>query len=414
MDYPEKILLAVTVMLMALAAYLALTGGLTPSPSSEEAKALMMKGLEFGAQQTNYIYSFMDVSDGYKTTYTLTKNANERRVDLQNPLSSKSAYFLANDTVLCIRYPPTENEVCSSVQNDSDLTNYMNSLQSNFFNDSVIQRSKQDMAGLLEGGYLKIEPGINSKTVQGKDCKEVSYTIDYSNISVTEAARLGIGPDSPKIFHLTMCIGNDTGYRYERTLQYEYNGITHTASTTLLSFRPGVAGALTPPANLTPDVKSVLLREKEQQIKLALCHTEKQGVERDSCVSNIALNLHRKDICEIAGSWRDRCLVAIVPLTKDTTICLAVSSQNYKDDCYTELAGAYKNSTYCSMIQNTSKIDYCREVAAPVIPEPQEGQTPANETASTSDGSSTVNEFMDYLDKLDSNETNSTNDTAGG
>lgn len=406
MEYQEKLLLIVSVLLMVFAIYLAVGGG-APARSAAEAKALLIKGLEFGLDYTgndvNYLYSYTENSDGYIATYSLAKNGNQSTIEVRNPLSYKKVYFLSNDTVLCIDYQPYD-EICSSVQNEQDLENYLESLRVKFLTERIILNNKGDIAYLLDNGFVTLSPEVNEKTVGGHSCSEISYRLDFDNISLADAARFGVGTNTPKIFDFTMCIDNQTGYLYEKGFNYTVEGVGHSYAYTLLSFRPGAAGAIENPENLTADAINTLLREKEQQIQLANCYTNEQGDDRNKCISDIALNLHRRDLCDLAGPRRDRCLVSLVPLTRDESICVTIASQSYRDDCYIELAGAFKNSTYCNLVQNASKTPFCLEVSVPR----QQNQTDSGSTAGTStanQSNSTITDFMNEIDLVET-ETN--------
>jgi hypothetical protein len=415
MEYQEKILLLVTVLLVALAVYLIRIAPVAmPSEnvSTADAEALLMKGLSFGAGQENYTYAYRELSDGYRTSYVLTKNGNESMLEVQNPLSSKTAYFLNNDTILCITYGG--NESCASVQNEKDLANYLNSLRAKFFSDGIIQRNKDDMSYLIYNGYARLSPGLAPKAVEGKACTSLAYALDFSNMSISEAARFGVGITTPKVFSWEMCVDNATGYAVQKSFNYTYEGIPHSYLFTLVSYVPQPA-PIAAPENLSGDVITPLLNEKEQQIRMANCYTSKQGDELDKCLATIALDNRRKDLCEYAGGRRDRCLVSIVPVTRDQAICAAIASDSYRDDCYIELAGAYKNSSWCASVRNTSKTDFCMNVSLPVTPLPQ-NVTPAQGGANASDntGNSTVdiNKFLNYIEgQGDANVTNKSNGT---
>jgi hypothetical protein len=413
MGYQQKTLLIIITALVALALYFALSTEVEEPPAeTAEVKSLLMKGIGFGKGQENYVYSYNKISDGYKTTYVLTKSGDEGVVEVQNPLSLKRIYFLSNDTILCISYPV--EETCSSVKNDARMGNYLDSLETEFFDDSRIDRNKADMEYLLEHGYAKLEPETRNKTIGNAVCTEMTYSLDYQNVSLSEAARFGISSSSPRLFMRTMCINNETGYRNEETLNYSFEEMMHTYKSQLLSFKAGPAGTITPPENLSEGAVDVLFQERTQQLKLAECFTSKEGEEREKCVSTIALQLRRKDICEVAGTRRDRCMVSIIPVTKDETICTAINDPSYKDDCYIELAGAYKNSTYCSNIQDASKIAYCMEVASPPEEPLDEGTPEDNETmndSASNESEMDILDFMEYIDEEGSGNQTGTNES---
>jgi hypothetical protein len=412
MGYQQNITMIIIVLLVGLALYFTLTAEVpeqqvNKTVDTSEAEALLMKGIAFGKGQNSYTYSFTRDANGYSTTYTLTKGVNESMVEIENPISKKQAYFYDNDTILCIEFG--KKSKCSSVKGDARLSNYLASLQAEFFSDARIEKNINDMNYLLSNNYVILNKEIKTKAVGNDSCSEVAYTIDFTNISLGEAARFGIGSNAPKLFLRSMCTDNSTGYRHEETLNYTFDGIMHTQAISLVSFKPGQPDNLTRPENLSKGAVDILSEERGEAIKLAKCFTEKEGTERESCVAKIALQLRRKDLCDISGSRKDQCLIAIVPITKDVTICDDISSLSFKDDCYTELAGAYKNSTYCSSIQNASKVSFCMKVSQP--PKPVGNQT--NTTNSSNGGGVDILDFMKQLDNNTANKSqeNGTNST---
>ncbi|MFH0885392.1 MAG: hypothetical protein V1861_06815 [Candidatus Micrarchaeota archaeon] len=413
MEYQQKLLL-VTAILVAVALYIVFTTAPAPGPeSSEEAEALLLKSAGFGKGLTDYTYSYSDMSDGYKTTYSLIKAGDAGFIEIRNPLSTKKVYLLPNDTIFCIQYPV--NESCVSVANNSEMGNYISFVQSKFFNDTNILKAESAMGELIKKGYLRVEPEITNKAVGTFACSQVVYIIDYSNVTVDEASRYGIGAQSPKRYSLYRCIDAEGGLAYETGLFYIDKVMEHNKLTTVSAFRMD-APAIAPPANLSGDAISIFRKEREQQVKLATCHTDKTGEEKDKCVSDIAFNLKRKDICELSMSKRDTCLLSIVSLTKDETICQAISDAGMKDSCYIELAGAYKDSTFCAKVADASKVQACQDAATPK-PAPQGNETAGNVTGTAGNTTGTVDieKLLDYVDKEDSDNGNASaeNATAG-
>lgn len=423
MEYQQKILLAVTALLVVFALYIALTSGPQRPADTTEAKDILMSAMLFGKGQESYTYSFSDSTNGYNTTYEIAKNSGGLSVSLQNPLSSKNAYFLQNDTILCVSY--ANQDACSSVMGNESVANYMESVKVNSFNDSTIDKNADDASYLIDRGYLQLDPAVTQETFSGHNCDQIDYTLDYSNITVDDAARFGIGVNAPRIFTRSICMDNQTGYVYDNTLNYSYNGIEYSSEFRLLSFNPGSAPQIIPPQNLSGDPIQLLIQERAQTINLATCFTDKTGDDRDKCVADMALSIKYKGLCDYAGARRDRCLVSLIPLTKDNETCDLISDQSYKDDCYIELAGAYKDAAFCSDVKNVSKTQECQDAAKVVVP-PAENQTnalnttslptnssasPANSTALPSNSSvnqSYINSFMTHIDMIGENTTGNT------
>ena len=399
MEYQHKLLIA-TGILVVVALYIVMTlpeAEVEVTPDNSEAEALLLRSAGFGKGLGDYAYSYGEVSDGYTTSYALANSGDARMAEIGNPLSAKKVYLLENDTIFCISYPTGEADVCSSVKGDSEMENYVSFVQSKFYSDTNIEKAKSSIAYLIEQGYLSVMAGIEDSTVEGTPCRRIQYTIDYSNLSLDEAARFGISSNSPRIFMLSACINNDTGMVRESTLEYmDNNGVMHSRVMTVASLSVSVPEVSAPEVN--GDAVEVLRNEREQQVKLVACHTDMEDAERDDCVADLSLILKRKDLCDIAGSLRDICLVRLVPMTKDESICTAITSPSFQDDCYIELAGAFKNSTYCGSIQNQTKIEHCEEISVP-----------KNETLSN--GEMDIEAFLNYIDDYDNNDTAEENST---
>ena len=155
------------------------------------------------------------------------------------------------------------------------------------------------------------------------------------------------------------------------------------------------------PENVSTGAVAELRKEREQSVKLARCFTEDEGEEREKCVSLLALGLKNDELCSLAGTRMDRCLVSLVPVLEDESLCTKITDAGYKDDCYIELAGAFKDESYCSNVMNASKSDMCKDAATP--------PPPKNE--SEDDFEMDIDSFMDLVENTDSNETTSENTT---
>jgi len=419
MEYQQKILLAVTALLVVFAIYIAFTTVPVKPPDTTGARNLLAKAVVFGMGEKEYAYTFSEDSNGYRTTYSLVKGPDDMMMTVQNPLSVKRAFFLRNDTILCVRYPASANETCGSVQGSDTVANYMSSLKYKFLNDTITQRNEMDMNYLLKKGYIQLDTAVTKTAVNGKGCSEITYSLDMSNVSVDEAARFGVGPTTPRSFSWMMCIDNGTGILYAKEFNYTYKGMDYRTTIQTISFKAGSAPAIVPPAAIDGDPVTKLFQEREQQVKLASCFTDHSGDDRDKCAADIALTLRRSDICSLAGVRKDRCLVSLVPSTKDQGTCTVISDPSYKDDCYIELAGAYKDKAYCANVKNQSKIASCEAAAKPpevqpVPPANETDQTLGNQTNQTNGSKIDINEFMNYIDKQGRNDTNATAANSSG
>jgi hypothetical protein len=406
MEYQHKMLL-VCGLLVALALYLAVTSGKPAAADSKEAESLLMRAIAFGKGVPEYAYSYSEISDGYRNTYTLIKKGNDSYVELQNPLSNKKVYFTPENIILCLRYPV--NETCGSVSRLSELDNYLAFFRSRFFSDSVIERDKNNMQYMIEHDLVTLDGKVVPSESGGRPCSKISYSLNLTNLTLDEAARFGIGSSSPREFWWTMCIDNQTGVPYEKAFNYTYNGTLHTYSLKVISYKESAASLSVPNITLgeTNGILGKLYKEREQQIRLASCYTELQGEERERCIAVIALDIERKDICDLAGKRRDRCLVSLVPETRDASICPAVADQSFRDDCYLEIGGALKDNSYCGYITDAAKKETCMGVSVPSAPKP-------SKNATNSTGEFDPEKFMEYVDNYGENDSAAPVDNSSG
>ncbi|NYZ77104.1 DUF333 domain-containing protein [Candidatus Micrarchaeota archaeon] len=375
MDVKEKLLITAFIALVAVAVYLAFIAPQPPPPpDSGPAEGLLAKAVEVGKGQNEYFFSFRETSDGYSAEYDLLAKNGQKMMEVRNPLATKQLYFLSNDIVLCAQFMNVQG--CSSVINNTDAAfqNYLLSLQSRFFDNTSMDTEKEDMDYFIQHGYLTISPEIADKSVNGHACSEISYAMDFTNMTSGELYRFGISPDSPQRFDWKLCIDNSTGLVYSKHFSYSYQGKEHQWEFILLGADWNPAQQIAPPENLTEGLAyEILVEEMEWQAELRSCYDE-TGDTRDKCFSDLALELKMRSICELAGAKRDQCIVRLVPMLLDDSLCTLINNATFKDDCYVELAGGNKESSYCSMIADATKREFCMNISVPTnqtgIPNP--------------------------------------------
>ncbi|MEM2908687.1 MAG: DUF333 domain-containing protein [Candidatus Bilamarchaeaceae archaeon] len=321
----------------------------------KEEREIINFSIRFGKGVDNYTYGFIEVYNGYPEAFKLVKNGKMRYAEVDDLISLKRLYLFENDTILCVDY--MDRSVCSSIINESDRLGYKGFILKKFFNDERIVEEERLYSALFDGGHIIIK-GVSNATVDGHPCKMVEYTIDYANVTAAEASRLGIilSPTHPKHFEWKVCAD-------DRMVYYKYFNYTYLGKPTEFEIKITTYGSpseIVPPEDLSKGAYDLLLEENERRSELIGCF---EGEERDRCVAMIALNLMNARLCEYAGERRDRCLVSIVPFRLDEGICDKIVDQSFKDDCYIELAGGKKNSTYCARIANSSKIEFCMNVS---------------------------------------------------
>jgi len=357
MNNQEKMLVAITVALIVMAVYITFVQPSQPVvDETGHARDLLNTAIAVGGGQDEYYYSFKETSDGYPVEYVLFIKDGKKMIGISNPFADKEIYYLENDTILCEHFAGID--ICSSVKNNTDpyFVNYINSLETLFFDDFYISQRKQKMDFLFEEGHAVMSPDVEVKTINGKTCEEINYLIDYSTLSVVNANRYGIAAGLGKE-NWTMCVDSAAGLAYYQSASYSYLGMPHEFYIELLEADWNPAD-MTVPENLTEGAYGVLLEEKGWQAQYQDCEAY-QGETKDNCITDIATILKSKKICELAGSWRDKCLLIVVSLKPDESICTTIEDSSIVDDCYLEMAYATKDSGYCSKIVDSAKQEDC-------------------------------------------------------
>jgi hypothetical protein len=415
------IVLALTIIFLG-AVYFFLEESAKPDgPLPEEiAEQLYMSAISLGENSTTYVYSYTEYSDGYPENFTLKEDGSVSLIEIVNAISKKKVYFSDNDTILCIEYK--NNETCSSVKNESITANYVASLKGRFFSDAKISQARSDAKYRIEHDLQTFDPSLKTKIYQsGDSCTQISYVIDYTNATFEEMSRFGIVLGGPSHFETTTCIENQTGEIFESFFNYTFLGKLRTNRFVLISSDFDSAPLIIVPTNLSSGAVDVLLDENNYKTQLVSCYL-KSSSEQEKCIAMLALQMKNTDLCDHAGSRRDRCLVSIVPITKDTGICSKINSADYKDDCYIELGGAYKNSTWCDNVVDSTKKQFCLNVSVetpPVVTPPANVSVnvTTNNTNTTNTSSSALPKVIEKIFKQieesdkSNNTTNSTNET---
>lgn len=415
MSIYEKIFIGIALVLIIAAVIVTVLPADRGQPE-EELDETTLEGLEIISTSVNmgrgledYTYSFAEKSNGYTESYKLVKNGNEKYVETDDILSVKKAYFMENDTVLCINY--IDASKCSSTKNNSDsrLKRYYTYLKSKFFDDTKIANEEVRVDELFKGGYLKIN-SVEDGEVNGNTCRMVNYVIDYREMSITEAEKYGISPSSPKYFEWQICADDEKAYY--KYFTYTYGGNLHEWEYMLYELDD--AEAIEPPVELEQGAYTVLVEQMEKKGELTNCLNNEKGAERERCVANVALDIYSEELCEVAGERRDRCLISLMPFLLDEAICEKIVDESFADDCYIEMAGGKKDDSYCDNIMDESKIEMCMNVSredygADYEPEEEMNETAINETE-TNESAETSRIIEEIFERIESEE-NETEET---
>ena len=363
MEYYQKLMLIILAGVILLGA-----GALVISSKPQEVKnnttiqknqdfELLIKALEYGKNAGAYSIEFKENTDGYTTQYKAQRSQNSAvdQVIITNILSEKRAYFFNNTTIICVDYK--EEKACDNVTGNPELRQYENFIRSKLPSKEQIGRNVVDAQFLFEAGYMKI---IKAQNKEG--CREIEYALDFSNATINDGARFGIGASSPKKFEYKICIDENTNQTKTREFNYTLpqDQSFHYFKYTLQN------STLTEPQIQIPqevgnggETLRLLYEEKTVQGEITKCLIKKTTQEKESCLNKKAIEMRMPLLCEIAIEKRDQCLLSTIPVLALESSCQAIANTSTKEDCYIEMSGATKNIEYCQKINSTQKKTQC-------------------------------------------------------
>ncbi len=331
---------------------------------SSVAKDLYLESLVANKGLDTYTYSYYEDLNGYLTKITLLKGKAKSKVSWEIPLSKRSVYFLENSTILCIAIK-NQSEKCAYAENTTNVNDFVGKMNGFFFDDLKMLDEVENMAFLIENGFLTFE-GIDEKNHTLGVCKNIKFKINYdlTKLTVDEAARLGLGAGSPTSFDSSFCVDGKNKQIYEKHFEYIYGGRPVYTDFNLLSYSLEKEPEIELPLNVSNKLASTIIVEEEEAVSEFLrCYKKIDEKERETCIYSYAIYNMGVDACIYAGSKKDLCFLNVAVVKKDANVCPSIASADYKDDCYIEVAGLMKDQSLCSLVADQTKAAKCNEVA---------------------------------------------------
>jgi hypothetical protein len=321
---------------------------------------LLIKALQYGKNASAYSIEFKENTDGYTTDYQVQRSQNSSldQVTIRNILSEKRAYFFNSTTVICVNYK--EQKACDNVTGNQELKQYENFIRSKLPSREQIERNVADAQFLFDAGYMKI-----TKAQTKENCREIEYVLDFSNATIDEGARFGIGSSSPKKFEYKICIDENTNQTRSREFNY-----TLPQDQSFHYFKYSLQNStMAEPQIQTPqeignggETLRLLYEEKTVQGEITKCLIKKTTQEKESCLNKKAIDMRMPLLCELAIEKRDQCLLSTIPVLALESSCQAIANVSIKEDCYIEMSGATRDQSYCQRINSSEKKTQCMQI----------------------------------------------------
>lgn len=325
-------------------------------------KDLYIKSFQIVKGRPTYYFNYNEKINDYNSTNTIAKYPNGDYVEIKSIISDKKIYLFDNETIMCIRILD-DNESCLDVDKEAP---YVKSLSNLIFDDRSTDKTIRDLEFLIYNkSVVQFSNKVVNKTINGKSCNSIDYVLNYSVLSISEAPRFNIGPDSPKFFSSNVCITNE-GLTLYKKFDYDYLGNSMSNEFYLIeqSEKDRSKAFLDKPditKNVTID--DLIIQEAALRKGLRDCYSKSTTLGKNSCIMAMSFDLKYKDLCSAAGYKSDICYINFAISQNNTQICQSIGSSEFKDDCYTEMAGNRKDRDLCQNILNITKQTYCLNIS---------------------------------------------------
>ena len=399
MDFGNKALKALAIIFFVIAAYVIYNYAIQNIGEHESAsEKLYLKSRAIGKGAENYLYSYEENLGEYVKKTTLIQSGSKKLVKIETLFSEREIYLLENDTILCVLFDG--NEVCSSIKNDTTMTAFISGLAAQFFNDEKIDKALKIEGELIKKKAITFVEAPKKKEFDGKECEDIKFTIDYSNLTLDDLIKFNINQNSPKRIDGEVCYDEKENEVYEKSYSYKYNGADMKTEFKFIASDWKYKDEINLSKNLTTGAVDLLIEAIKKQDEFNKC-LGKPGVEKDKCVFAMAVTKNYEKICEYAGTKADYCVVNFAANNKDAKRCDAVQNTKIKDDCYIEVAVSKGDVAPCSLLNDKTRKAECitavtvkaskNETTATALPQINETQgneknlTPSNMTQEEKD-----------------------------
>jgi len=375
----KTIIFAVVVIVAALAVigyYAGFFGGVAPPaqpnptlPLATPEARLLLASFDNGAALTDYSLKYSANDNGVESSYSIIKNGNKSWVSVQGTFGKMYGLFGKDNTtdLVCLEYGGDVK--CALTGNRSDMADIASGLKILRPNPLAYLNQKDDTRKLIAAGAIKLDSGMASEKVGGFDTKKITYTLDYSNLTVQQMVSLGVSPNDENLLavtdqRITFWIDAATGLMVKSHASYNNRGT--------LGFYDTEYTEATPNSAPIPEVQNSIVATEafvdfytastSDYSERAACFAKK-GSEQDTCLKSIARERGDWETCKLikTPSEYESCSIIVAQETKNDVICGKLSL--LADDCYIAIAGETGNFELCKSVKNASLSSSCIEAA---------------------------------------------------
>lgn len=363
----DKLGLAAILMAAFVAAAFLGSGCILPGGGNEtknqgaDPAALLLGALAKQSNYTTYTYEYALDTNGYKSDVRVVEMAGRSVVRTHDVLFEKTVYSNASGDVLCINFDNATS--CSDSAGNEELAKSAQLAKTELLAANPGQDVK-DTELRIKLGVIQFGNASLSNASNGKACELVRYAIDYSKITLEQLGQLGLGPGSAEVTEAKnqayeYCIDNESNILYKSFSAVFAGAPTYERRTTLeISWGKADAGELLAPALVNANkTRNLFLDALSARGSVLACSNN--SATKDECIKEYAIENAVPEVCLLAGSKKDVCILSTAPAKKLHALCMEVDNASMRDDCWIEMAGTENDSALCGNITADAKRQQC-------------------------------------------------------
>ena len=368
---------AVIVVLAAAYFYLSMANG-TPkngvppvqvNQTDTQAAKLLLASFDNEGALKDYSVAYSDTDSGGTLNYQIEKNASNSWVEVEGGFGSMQGFFGANNTtdIVCLDYANTTR--CTMAGKDAHAQNVANTLRVYLFDSKTDSTLKAQTIQLIQAGVITFSPVVADGQVGQFETKKISYTLDYSHLTLQQMASLGIANDqslaSISNWTVSLWIDKATGMNVKSQASYSDGGalMLHNREYSRLALgTPALPAA--PGALVSVGAFSEFYQISQADYSAVLSCEPLAGSDRDGCYKSVATDRNSYSLCQKISDQKEfeSCALIVASATNQSAYCQNLTM--LADDCYISVAGNTGDYSLCQNLMNASLVPVCSQAAA--------------------------------------------------
>jgi len=376
---PRIIVFAVVVIVAALAAigyFGGFFGGASPSaqpapttPLATQEARLLLASFDRGAALTDYSLKYSTNDNGAQGNYSIIKNGSNSWIVVQGTFGKMYGIFGKDNAtdIMCLEYGSEAK--CALTGNQSDMGEIAASLKILKPTALAYLNQKDDTRKLIAVGAIKLDSGMISERVGDFETQKITYTLDYSNLTVQQMVSLGVSPNDENLLavtdqRITFWIDAETGLMVKSHASYNNRGTPGFYDTEYSKVMLGVDVAPEKPGIIVATEAFVDFYSKSTKdyAERAACFA-KTGAEQNTCLKSIAASRGDWETCKLIKTplEYESCSLIVAQETNNHVICGKLTT--LADDCYIAVASETGDFELCRGLKNASLSSNCIDAA---------------------------------------------------